>query len=124
MPTIIEREWTTEAGLSAQCRSRKQHYRCGYVAVDQTHPLYGINIEDIRARNLDVHGGITLSARLDDSTNWWFGFDCLHRDDCAIETEEMEFPGTGEIRTLEFVVSECEKLAKQLAAMGANDGNE
>lgn len=85
-----------------------------------------------------VHGGITYSGGgvkseyPIESDLWWFGFDCGHYGDkndyeLAIKTFperrethllEMAFENMcntgGEIRTLEYVKSECENLALQL----------
>ena len=63
----------------------------------------------------DVHGGITYSGGGDgypaDGDEWWFGFDCAHAGDA---TGSSLFPG-GVLRTREYVESECESLAEQLA---------
>jgi hypothetical protein len=65
----------------------------------------------------DVHGGITYSGGGDgypvDGDEWWFGFDCAHAGDA---TGYFSFPGDI-LRTQEYVESECESLAEQLAAI-------
>lgn len=68
----------------------------------------------------DVHGGLTyagqLKAEYDTNNLWWFGFDCAHLDDAEIELDPRHSRSfrEGEVRTLEYVVSECESLARQI----------
>ena len=53
---------------------------------------------------------------------WWFGYDCGHAGDAKdlrfvkkeIREIEEKFPIPGEIRSLNYCISECESLAKQL----------
>ena len=69
----------------------------------------------------NVHGGLTFSggdknypAESDDL--WWFGFDCAHYGDGLMgRSEYEEFP----VRSTEYVSSECENLARQLAEINA-----
>jgi len=68
----------------------------------------------------DVHGGLTYSGPGSDgypveSDGWWFGFDCAHFNDAYIECPPNypQFPGA-KVRSLEYVVEECERLAQQL----------
>jgi len=80
----------------------------------------------------DVHGGITYSGGGDkssypvDSDLWWFGYDCAHLGDgkdFSIMDErykefEEQYPipsNRGPIRTLDYCITECESLAKQLS---------
>ena len=75
----------------------------------------------------NVHGGLTFSSRDRDSRypiptdGWWFGFDCAHLDD------KTKYSPAGEERSMQYVIGECESLAKQIedavamhAAQGAN----
>lgn len=72
----------------------------------------------------DVHGGITYSGEgywLDGESGWHFGFDAAHCDDLPAPDSEMDalaggfLSGLGgEHRTLEYMMSECERLAEQL----------
>lgn len=85
------------------------------------------------------HGGITYSGGGEgseypiESNLWWFGFDCAHAGDgkdshyayekfpkyrdsikCMMECEAM-FPIYDEVvRSEEYVVNECKRLAEQL----------
>lgn len=141
---IVERDWITKSGLRAVCGPVDVgRHRVGYVAIDKTHPLFkiGYNEETPKLASLctadakcgkksptllfiialsdhipmepqvafDVHGGITFSGSGDDYPVpspglWWYGFDCAHLDD------------TPETCTQEYVESECERLAQQLAS--------
>lgn len=144
---IIEKEWESN-GLKCIIVFQKWGYRCGYVEVPQTHPLFGkyytnyindstnVEIKDY----FNVHGGITFSGELSEHSttnkNWWFGFDCYHWDDIAdFDLAHKYFPKNNilsfaikefqidsnsdceidcSIKTLDFVVEQCESLAKQL----------
>jgi hypothetical protein len=67
----------------------------------------------------DVHGGLTYSGSGENSYPlpgkdlWWFGFDCAHSGDGSMD-ERLTF-SDGPVRSQEYVESECESLAKQLA---------
>lgn len=116
-------------------------WRCGYVEVPSNHPLFGVGYEDEcealtksfhtlnnwTKRHLSVilsfftpdgvltpqavivpHGGLTYSGNGTvgfpiKSDGWWFGFDCDHFADRQVG------------RNTEFVVDQCEDLAKQIA---------
>ena len=79
----------------------------------------------------DVHGSLTFSDGdgqypIKAANLWWFGFDCSHCDDApdtAYANAEFKnqtrprFKKHGTIRTLEYVASECESLARQLQAV-------
>lgn len=133
MEPSVEKIWTTEAGfLAASVWNARMGFRCGYVAVPESHPLYKIGYGDespalgtlkdlalmIFPKDddslvtpelyFDVHGGIIFADNhcptIDDGPEdlWWFGFNCGH-------------VGDGPVRSLEYVMEECESLARQLA---------
>lgn len=98
-----------------RCLVLKGDWRCGYVGIKPTHPLYGIEYNDngpdfdqpCPEDLLRCHGGITYSgnSRLSkDDGVWWFGFDTAHSFDQGIGG-----------RSLEYVTDEVIKLADQLA---------
>jgi len=90
---------------------------------------------------IDVHGSVTFSGDsvtgVKGSSGWWFGFDCAHAGDNIFkgllkeyeevfgekfkelfeEVNELE-RDRGVERTVEYVVEECELLAKQLLDVG------
>lgn len=141
---IIEKEWISNS-LKCMVVFQKGGYRCGYVEVPQTHPLFGkhynnyindsINVEIKDFFN--VHGGITFSGECSEQSanhNWFFGFDCAHwNDKIDFDLAEKCFPEektlysilkntsinstsekTCSIKTLDYVVEQCESLVKQL----------
>ena len=79
----------------------------------------------------DVHGSITYSGGSPDypaqSDNlWWFGYDCAHAGDspspeAQAKKREMHpdhrflWERTGEFRDIDYCVTECESLARQIA---------
>jgi hypothetical protein len=112
----IEKQWTTAAGYEAEVLATPMGHRCGYVTVPDGHPCAG---KDYNELNVDVHGGLTYAL------NNQFGFDCAHLYDAkdpALMSEEYRkiyekwprFDEGATIKTLEFCVAECEKLAVQL----------
>lgn len=116
-------------------RHPRYGHLCGYVDIPSIHPLFGIDkassIFDVITFNVEVHGGISFTGRLenhynnkelpdylDDEHDWLIGFDCNHENDYAPfrpyydETMLIEFDM--EYRTMGYVVDECRKLASQL----------
>jgi hypothetical protein len=80
----------------------------------------------------DVHGRITYSKGedypIENTGLWWFGFHCGHAGD-RLDPELLDdalkkYHGfnDGEVRTLNYVVSECEHLAEQLAEFSTEGG--
>jgi len=134
---FIEKEWK-HCGLKCVAIAIPMGHRCGYVGIDEKHPLYNNEFDEG-----DVHGGVTFSGfqhwgkkefdSIENDGIWWIGFDCAHymdAKDFSIMNDEnkkfyKKYPfSLGEslgldcaIRTLDYVVFECEKLAEQLADM-------
>lgn len=112
-----------ETKLLCQARRSRLGYLCGYVGVDKEHPLFGKDWH--HGVNLNAHGGINFSDFIGESNLWWFGFDCGHTYDCSpydsifnfvIETfKSTKSKSTKSYKTLEYVMNECTKLAKQLS---------
>jgi len=112
---------------------------CGYVAVDPGHPLHGRSY-DIESLYGTVHGDLTYAAFCQEDCDesegichvpepgapddvWWFGFDCAHSGDVSPghlhvykKYGESSMFRDAEYRDIAYVVRECEKLAKVLAA--------
>ena len=117
MKSTIEKTWTTQAGYEAEVVAHPVGHRCGYVTVPAGHPCEDKHYDDVDVR---VHGGLTYSIGAK------FGFDCAHlydKRDESIMSEEYKkvyaaFPflteEEGEVRTLEYCIVECERLAAQL----------
>jgi hypothetical protein len=126
MRYTVEQDWMTEAGLRAVVIMADMGHRCGYVGLPANHQHYGKGYDDVPA---DVHGGLTYA---DGNRNypapsdglWWFGYDCAHLGDAPAPGSKMAaYRSAGfedEVhRTLEYCVSECESLAKQLTEVRA-----
>ena len=109
---------------------------CGYVGVDESHPLHG---EEYGAPDVDVHGGLTFSGSCQPSETesrgvchvpsegepdhvWWFGFDCAHAWDLSPVAYRFSQERGGiwgidpdsVYRDLNYVKAHCRMLAKQL----------
>ena len=72
----------------------------------------------------EVHGGITFAGKGAypvGSDLWWFGYDCGHAGDAPAPGSKMsKYIVEGDVhRTLEYCVSECESLAKQISEVTA-----
>ena len=132
---VIERSFITDEGYFGVCVFTQMGHRCGYVGVDESHPLYG----DGDFWEADVHGGITYSSGFQELENalgitcWFFGFDCMYGGDIpdaeAVKlygfeptAEAMKLYGfelwalylNGTARSTQYVVSEIKKLSVQL----------
>lgn len=112
----IEKKWTTAAGYEAEVIATPMGHRCGYVTVPEGHACADKDYDELR---VDVHGGLTYGHGRK------FGFDCAHWNDAkdpALMSDEYRkihekwprFDEGGTIKTLEFCVAECERLAAQL----------
>jgi hypothetical protein len=117
-------------------------FRCGYVAIDATHPLYEKDLMGSDGYDLSVHGGVTFFDKnhfveelfdhvCDDK---WIGFDCGHcydsydkdfaekhfdlRDTEREHMQRMESISRIDpectIRTKEYVEEQCKNLIDQL----------
>lgn len=128
---VTERVWTTVAGLKAVCLLVHGSHRCGYVAVPEGHPLHGVSYSadtpvlsgESPEMRFDVHGGITFSGFADDGYPapdsgghklFWYGFDCAHSGD-GLMGRLRDLSSGCPVRSADYVVAECEKLAAQLA---------
>jgi len=115
-----EKEWT-HAGFRCRIRRGPMGHWCGYIGVESGHPLYGRNDDTIwDMYRPKVHGGLTWSNTFhgEDST-WWIGFDCAHYGDAApgmaVVRGRTDFFSDEVYRDVDYVVSETENLAEQLA---------
>ena len=125
----IERTWRSNGLMCVCLQNLNVGHRCGYVGVPRSHPLY--ENEHSYIDGIDVHGGLSYSGGGPEypipnpNDLWWFGFDCCHvgdRPDPALlgperarREAELCADKYGTVKTEEYVVAECEKLAKQLA---------
>ena len=114
-----ERQWLSKAGY--QClayRHPSLGHWCGYVGLPDGNPMHGKHYDAIDA---DVHGGLTYAY--DHAPNgkpdgrWWIGFDCAHAGDVVPGVSGIwhRYRDDGAYRDIDFVVAECERLARQMA---------
>jgi len=119
---------------------------CGYVAVTEGHPLFGVGysetyklvpFDEDGGNPLGVHGGLTYAdfcMETDDESRfvchvpqpgrpdrvWWFGFDCAHSHDRSPGYEARN-PGFSSdyqrYRDRGYVEREVTRLARQLAEL-------
>jgi hypothetical protein len=126
--------WMTEAGLlGAIIRHPSFGNLNGYVAVPESHPLYGKAYD---ALDVMVHGGLTFGGQATNSAyfrqalgdvgpGWhWFGFDCAHGFDycpaMAVRERRIGIPLIDDETSYKdepYVRREVESLAAQLAAL-------
>lgn len=119
-----------------------RHYEllhwCGYVGVKPGHLAHGKGYDDV---SVDIHGGLTYSEKCgnfichEDPTGeentWWLGFDTCHLGDTSPGMmladalmkgfvqkqggEPLALWSSGNYRDVDFVTSETNILAEQLA---------
>jgi hypothetical protein len=110
-------------GFEWEVTNNRMAYRCGYVRVPAGHPWHGKDYDGVDA---DVHGGLTFAeadvncGKGGEDDAWWLGFDCGHCGDApdpslAGYSASMEFGGDT-IKTTEYVIAECRRLAAQAFA--------
>lgn len=73
----IEREFE-ESGLACCTRTHDMGYCCGYVAVNEGHPLYGMDYDKLYDEHpeIEVDGGVTFANG--EGGTWMFGWDAAH----------------------------------------------
>lgn len=92
----------------------------GYVFLPEDHPLNGAAMREDAVVDLRVHGGITFAEKTDDG-DFALGFDCAHcGDKVQIPGDDWAF-NKGVYRHQEFVQSELESLAEQLARVASEE---
>ena len=134
MSYVVEKDWVTEAGLRAVVIIHPAGHRCGYVGVPANNPHHSKGYDDVPA---EVHGGLTYASGESDYPApsdglWWLGYDCAHlgdgNDPELMQSEYKKLHDKGmlgnrftddTVRSLEYCVSECESLAKQLVEVTA-----
>lgn len=128
-------------GHKCACVFNAGGFRCGYVAVDDTHPYYKMDYTDDGPNEIMCHWGLTYSGNgkhfyEGDDNLWWFGFDCGHCEDgtefdtamkyglissveynIGIEMQEaLSMDENVTVKTKEFVEENCKMIVEQLIA--------
>lgn len=140
-----KRQWTDPTtGYACMVRRGMFGAWCGYVGVPEGHPMHGKEASDADSL-LEVHGGVTLCTSCEPTETpnaichtpeagepdsvWWIGFDCAHAwdmspgmaalaRDSALVGMAYALDRDRVYRDLEYVTTECERLAQQLARAG------
>lgn len=135
-------QWIDEAtGLPCLLvRSIGSGALCGYVGVDETHPWYQKDYQDIPSLDA-VHGSLTYAALCapeggeqhaichvadprEPEPLWWFGFDCSHLGDLTPASDARDRargwasippPYDGSYKDVAYVKEQCAELAQQLS---------
>ncbi len=85
---------------------------CGYVFINSDNSLYRLDYDEISNRiDYYPHGGLTYAS--DHNGSWKVGFDCAHAGDLCPNLPTNY--GGGIYRDMEFVKSECMKLAESVS---------
>ena len=132
----IEREFE-ESGLKCCTRTMDMGHRCGYVAVEEGHPLYGMDYDKLYDEHpeIDVDGGVTYANGANGT--WIFGWDAAHawhKRDWSIASDDvirhrnehpelyMDFGWFGDsyIVDADMAEEETRKFARQIAEIGNN----
>ena len=129
MISIIEKEGSVE-NFDFAVKLYKDGHRCGYVRIPENHPLYN---QDYSKIDVECHGGLTFSKLITIENSFlpkgfWIGFDCQHCFDLPdVESvkkvwgkyEENDYWGwgDGEVRSLDYVESECRGIINQIKTM-------
>ena len=147
MASVIEKEWTTKAGLRAVVRDITGRHRCGYVGVPVGHPFYGLTYSDeipaladsakeLLEKPIGKRGIITvfcaaigdgMKPRLDILVDVHGSITFSdHSGDYPASGDEWWFgfdcahcDDTRERCDLAFCVDECESMAEQLQSLSA-----
>jgi len=123
----VEKDWIHNGLRCVVILSTTLGHRCGYVGVPKDNPLFEKDYREIDFL-IEVHGGLTYSGGGNESKYpvksdlWWFGYDCAHSGDgkdllnCKPEVLKLEikFPTGGVVRTLDYCITECERMAEQI----------
>lgn len=144
MKRVYVEEIFEHKGYKCACVFNAGGYRCGYVAIDESHPYYKKDYSDEGPNEIMCHWGLTYSGYgkhfCEDNDNlWWFGFDCGHYCDgtdyetakkygIITDTEYLigkEFSAELSdsldenifVKTQEFVEENCKMVVEQLIAV-------
>ena len=127
-------------GYKCACTFTAGGHRCGYVAVNNEHPYYKKDFSDEGPNEIKCHWGLTYAGdgqhfNPDDTTLWWFGFDCAHYQDGVDYDTAKEYGLVNDkeyligkefsaamneeatIKTSEFVEENCKMIVEQFIAV-------
>ena len=130
----IEKVWDHKGLKCVVVMINTAGHRSGYVGVPRDNPYFGLYCGRPEVRDMAVHGGLTYSSGHPGESYpvempigaflWWFGYDCGHYQDGLDVTVMPEdtaalyrkYHGYEEypVRSLDYCIKECERLADQL----------
>lgn len=139
-------QWTDETGLACLAVRNRMGSWCGYVGVEEGHPLFGMEYSDCPQQCgedwckhrpdalLHIHGGVTYTDFCQEESDngvchvpmpgrahrvWWIGFDTCHCNDVqpALPSFNAIFKGHSTYKDLGYVEGQCASLAAQLREM-------
>jgi len=110
-----EHHWE-HAGFKCMVLRPRLGHLCGYIGVEEGHPLYGVSYDDVyKQHGVRVHGGLTFSDQYEWLGNtWWIGFDCAHLGDLSPGCKPYGSFDGDKYRDFGWVITETERLAEQL----------
>lgn len=112
--------WVDQNDMACAIVRVKSGILCGYVGLADSHPLFGVNDDEVLL-DLRVHGGISYAKQGLKSIQvpsgyenaWYIGFDCGQIGDLE-PIFAREGCDTTNYRTFDYVKGEVERLAAQL----------
>lgn len=146
MKRICVEEIFDYKGYKCICTFVAGGWRCGYIAVNNTHPYYGLSFDNDGPSEVMCHWGLTYSGEgkhfyYDDDGLWWFGFDCGHYGDGIdydtskkyglindkeyfMQKELMNYFNGDDttIKDKEFVKENCKMIVEQLINIKKKEG--
>lgn len=121
----FKEKWETEPDkveleyLGLKCwvlRRQGMKHLCGYVELppeSSLNDLASITWDS----DLEVHGGVTFEGKLEvDDLRKYVGFDCAHAGDIVPGMRDSGDTHYSTYKSVEYVTSECKKLAEQINA--------
>lgn len=87
---------------------------CGYVAIDEDHPYYHLEINSRSLSNIEIHGGVTHAGKsgVYGELSWYIGFDTCHP--CDIIPLVYIPSKVGYYKNQNWVTNETKRLAEIL----------
>lgn len=104
--------------LGVKClvvRNESMGHLCGYICVGRSHPVYGIDYDQL-SPYFSPHGGLTYAGHLrGDQSEWVIGFDCAHYGDLIPNMASMGIINeSDEYRDIGFVIDEIKNMVSDL----------
>lgn len=119
---VVWTDWNT--GLICLInRHHRDGFLCGYVGVTDNHPLHGQDHNKLNFNSIVDFSGVPLTNSDEQRGLWrvnffhWFGFGFNHAYDLIPTEQQLEFGLNVTYKDVDYVKSECRKLAAQLGTI-------